>query len=149
MNSTKSVLVNAEELRDAFEWVSAAAPFENGAYIRKDDGRIYWTSDVNDVFEEPPEDVEDPELYISVPHKNDLNLGRKLALMFMEQELPDDFYDVAEFFRHKGAYARFKGLLEQRDMLERWYEFEENMTKWALQEWCEANSIQLIDPSGL
>ena len=108
MNSTNSVSVNAEELRDAFEWVSAAAPFENGAYIRKDDGRIYWTSDVNDVFEEPPENVDDPERYISVPHKNDLNLGRKLALMFMEQELPDDFYDVAEFFRHKGAYAPFQ-----------------------------------------
>src|SRR5208337_5235702 len=44
MTATRIVSVNGTALRDAFEFVSAGAPSENGAYVCVDTGKIYWTS---------------------------------------------------------------------------------------------------------
>jgi hypothetical protein len=147
MTSTKLVAIKAEELRSAFEFVSFGLPFENSAYFCLDTGRIYLHSDSIDVDdgERLPEDVDDLDRYIAVPHKNDLDLGRHLVLAFVNQELPDDYDTVAGFFRRKGAYARFKDLLHARGVLERWYEFENRATEEALLAWCEENGIQPTD----
>lgn len=146
MTATRIVAVNGDDLRSAFEWVSAGAPSENAAYVSIESGRIYWTSIANDVEEDDlPEDLEDASLYIAVPHKNDLDLGNRLVLRFVAQELPDDSGAVADFFRRRGAYARFKDLLHTRGMLERWYEFEERATEEALVAWCEENGIRCVD----
>lgn len=146
MNSASPVSVKADELRYAFEFVSAGARSEHNAYICMDTGRIYWTSisaDLED--EELPDDLETSDRYIAVPHKNDLDLGRNLVFAFVEQELPDDDDTVVGFFRRRGAYRRFKDLLESRGALEKWYEFEEGATKEALANWCEENSITAVD----
>ncbi|MCI0561830.1 MAG: hypothetical protein MN733_25365 [Nitrososphaera sp.] len=86
--------------------------------------------------EKVPDNLETSDRYIAVPHKNDLNLGRNLALSFVEQELPDDYNTVAGFFRNRGAYRRFKDLLESSGVLEKWYMFEASAMETALREWC-------------
>ena len=115
------------------------------ARIFLDTGRIYWQSDDLDLdnTEELPDDLDTSDRYIAVPHKNDLNLGRRLVLAFADQELPDDADTIGNYFRRRGAYARFKDLLHARDALQRWYDFEECATEAALLAWCEANDIQL------
>jgi hypothetical protein len=146
MTSTRTILVNAAELRNAFEFTSAGELSEHCAYICIDTGRIYWTSSSVDLEQEDnPEDLEASDRYIVLPHKIELDLGRNLALAFVGQELPNDYDTVSGFFRRKGAYGRFKDLLETRGMLGTWYTFEEDATKAALLDWCEANSIQLVD----
>ena len=147
MTSTKTVAVNATDLRTAFDFVSSGAPSEHSAYICLDTGKIYWESDSAGLEKEEdlPEDLEISDRYIALPHKNDLGLGRRLALAFVDQELPDDYDTVAGFFRQRGAYRRFKELLHTRGMLQRWYEFEDRAMEEALLEWCEENGIQLVD----
>ena len=77
MTSTKTVSVNAEELRTTFEFVSFGAPLEHSAYICVDTGKIYCHSISAGLEEEDlPEDLETSDRYIAVPHKNDLGLGR-------------------------------------------------------------------------
>jgi hypothetical protein len=72
-----------------------------------------------------------------------LDLGRELALSFVEQELPND-YDRAEgFFYSKGAYGRFKTLLESRGVMEKWYAFEARATEAKLREWCHEHGVQV------
>jgi hypothetical protein len=56
---------------------------------------------------------------IAVPHKNDLGLGRRIALAFIDQELSGEYDTVAGFFGRQGACGRFKALLHARGMLER------------------------------
>jgi len=80
-----------------------------------------------------------------VPHKNDLGLGRRLALAFVDQELSGEYDTIAGFFGRRGAYGRFKALLHARGMLERWDEFENLATEKALLAWCEENGIQPVD----
>ena len=80
---------------------------------------------------------------IAIPHKNDLDLGKRLALRFADDLLPGSLDDVYDIFRHKGAYGRFKSLLENRGMLQQWYEFEEKSRKEALRQWCEESGIEI------
>ncbi len=72
-------------------------------------------------------------------------LGRRLALAFVAAELPDDYDTVAGFFRRGGAYGRFKELLDARDKLAGWYDFENRTTDEALRAWCAEHDIEL-DP---
>lgn len=89
------------------------------------------------------DDIMDAGKYIEIPHKNDLGLGKPLALNFARRALPDDFEEVAGIFQHRGAYGRFKSLLERRGKLAEWYEFENENQREALRAWCEANGIDV------
>ncbi|HEY1394320.1 MAG TPA: hypothetical protein VFV25_13185 [Methylibium sp.] len=110
--------VSLAELMHAFDWVSAAGPFENEAYVSRDTGKIHWASDARELDEELPEDIEDGSLYVAVPHKSDLDLGRSLALRFVEEHMPESHGVVRGYFGRAGAYSRFKDLLERADRLE-------------------------------
>ncbi len=138
------VAVKYKDLSAAFEFVSFAAPMEHQAYVSIDTGTIYWISELNPLDEEVPEDLETSDRYIAIPHKNDLDLGSDLALRFAAAELPDRYNMVAQFFRHRGAYARFKELLASEGNLDKWYAFESESTERALRDWCTAHDISVI-----
>lgn len=137
------VTLKYADLLDAFDFVSFGAPFESSAFICVDTGVIHYRSDTLELDEEVAEDLETSDRYIAIPHKNELNLGRDLVLTFVDQELPGDHGTVAGFFRSKGAYSRFKQLLESRGVLEAWYTFEAHAVEAALRQWCEENDVQL------
>jgi len=50
----------------------------HNAYLCKETGRILFTSEMGD-SDELPEDVDDSDKYIAIPHKNDLELGKALV----------------------------------------------------------------------
>ena len=133
-----------EDLSAAFDFVSFAAPMEHQAYISIDTGAIHWISQANPLEEEIPEDLETSDRYIAIPHKNDLDLGSDLALRFAAEELPGLYNRVEQFFRHRGAYARFKELLASEGFLDKWYAFEVESTERALRNWCTENDINVV-----
>jgi len=135
--------VKFDELLDAFDFVSDGQPFEHDAYLCLETGVIHYHSDLVDLEEALPDDIDTPGKYIAIPHKNDLDLGKRLALRFADDLLPGSLDDVYDIFRHKGAYGRFKSLLENRGMLQQWYEFEEKSRKEALRQWCEESGIEI------
>jgi Uncharacterised protein family (UPF0158) len=145
MTSVKPIPVDPVELRDAFEFVSSGDLYANRAYISRDTGKIHWLSEAIEPDEDVPDDLEESDRYIAIPHKTDLDLGRNLALSFIGEELSDDLATVAGFFQRKGAYARFKDLLARRGMLDKWYSYEDHATEQALRYWCEENGIQLLE----
>jgi hypothetical protein len=135
--------VRYSELEEVFTLVSFAPPMEHAAYISLDTCTIYCTSDLSAPDEEVPEDLETSDQYVAIPHKIDLDLGRNLALRFVAQELADQAERVNDIFRHKGAYARFKDILESMGLLEEWYRFEAEATGRALRDWCAENGIEV------
>ncbi len=137
------VTVNHEDLSLAFDFVSSGAPMEHQAFISLDTGKIYWVSDLALTEDELPDDFEESDRYLEIPHKNDLDLGKDLALRFAEQELPDAYDRVVAFFGHRAAYRRFKDYLAETGYLEKWYAFEAEQTEKALEAWCEANGIEV------
>jgi len=138
-----NTLVKYDDLLTAFEWVSSSAPMENSVFVSRKTGALHWASELMELEDELPEDIEDGSLYVAVPHKRDLHLGKNLALNFTDERLPESCATVATFFRQSGAYGRFKDLLERKGMLEAWYEYEAQAVEQALRTWSEENGLQL------
>jgi hypothetical protein len=140
------VAVKYDDLSMAFVFISSASPMEHNAYVSLDTGEVYWTSDSNDAFDEDiPDDLETSDRYLPIPHKNDLDLGRGIALRFVAQELPAGYDQVEGFFRRQGAYSRFKDLLQREGVLGAWYTFEGDSVKNALRQWCAENGIEILE----
>jgi hypothetical protein len=138
-----STSVSFDELLAGLEWASVAGPFENEAYVNRITGKIFWSSRSDDVGEDLPEDIEDDMVYLAIPHKGDLGLGRELALRYVETHLPESYELAYGYFQSRGAYQRFKALLERKDRLEHWYAFEQTAVEEALRRWSVENDLQL------
>jgi hypothetical protein len=137
--------VRLSEILDAFEWVSAVGPFENEAYVSRETGKVWLVSDFDDAGEEAPADATDESLYLTVPSKSELDLGRSLALHFAAERLPERSAEIRSIFGGPGAYGRFKSLLEAAGMLEAWYAYESSGIDQALRAWAAENDIELVE----
>ena len=134
--------IKFSDIEDAFFFISMGEMYMNSAILCIKTGRIFYTSDLGE-SDELPEDIDnDPDKYIDIPHKNELNLGKVLVINFTSIHMPDNMEKVQSIFRKKGAYSRFKDLLETKGLLEKWYDFEEDQQKNALIEWCRENNIE-------
>ena len=134
--------IEFRDIMDAFDFVSFGQMYEHQAFLDKETGKIYWHSEFGDNEEELPDDIDD-ERYIELPHKNELGVGKHLVFDFANEYLPSEVEEIELVFRRKGAYSRFKSLLERKGVLDKWYEFEEKAQEKALREWCEENAIQI------
>jgi len=141
------ISIKYEDLESAFEFVSAGPMGEHEAYISLDSGEIYWKSDLSDV-DELPDDFDTSDRYLAVPHKHELDLGKRLVERFTALKLPDSGDDVRRIFSHKGAYSRFRQLLESKGLLDAWYAFENEQVSRTLREWCAENGIGLVEHGG-
>jgi hypothetical protein len=133
--------IKYEEIEFAFEFVSFDPFGDNQVYICRDTGKIYCDSDAID--EELPDDLYENDKYLAPPTKQELGLGKPLALRFTAWQLPKDYDTVHRFFSSRGAYSRFKLLLEERGTLEEWYEYEQSAIRQALLSWCEENGLSV------
>ena len=134
--------ISFSDIEDAFFFVSMDQMFMHNAYLCKETGKIFYKSEMGD-SDELPEDIDDPEKYISIPHKNELDLGKALVIEFTLEYLPEELDKIYSIFRHKGAYSRYKDLLESNGALEDWYKFENERQELALKEWCRENNIEI------
>jgi hypothetical protein len=137
--------VSFKDILLAFEFVSAGSTGEHQAFLCRQSGTLYWHSEFAGDSDELPDDIEDSDKYVQIPDKRELDLGKPLVLDFARQFLPDDVGDLQQIFRKRGAYARFKDLLQRRGALDRWYDFEANAAERALRMWCDLNSIEVGD----
>ena len=140
--------INSKKLDDihsALMFVSSSGDGENTATYDKETGKIYFRSDLAgiDEFEELCESEYDEKIHIEIPHKNDLDLGRNLVFEFIREYSPEDENTVSQIFRRKGAYSRFKDFLDSKDILQKWYDFENSRELEELENWCRDNSIDI------
>jgi hypothetical protein len=135
-------MVTFSEIWDAFLFVNSAEHGMHSAILCKDTGQIYYHSELGDF-----DDVEELELdwdaCIEIPYKNDLDLGKNLVFEFVELHLAEEYRRVEQIFECRGAYRRFKDLLEQKGLLQSWYDFENQEQEHALHQWCIENEIEL------
>jgi hypothetical protein len=142
------VSVDWTELLDTFEFVSLGQPHEHEAVLCRKTGKFLWQTDVEEDIEAWPDDADDEEKYLSIPHKKELDLGTPLVFAFAREFLPDELDEIQRIFHKRGAYARFRDLLQRKKALDRWYDFEAKTTEAALREWCDLNEIAIEAGSG-
>ena len=103
-------MINLSSLEDAFLFVSSDQPFMHSAIVNKRTGETFYQSELSGM-DEFPEDIEGGD-FIAILHKNDLDLGKDLVFDFVSSRLPQRLGEVEQIFRARGAYGRFKSLLE-------------------------------------
>jgi len=133
------------DVRNAFDFVSLGRPLENEAHLDRETGTIYWQSDHADLSDTLPDDIGNAHRYVPIPHKTDLGLGKPLAIQFTTEYLPAQLVSVRELFSRPGAYARFKELLVQQEMLNAWHTYEQDSCDLALRQWCADHGVALQD----
>lgn len=131
-----------EEIQDAFFFVSSDEYGMNRALLCLDNGEIYFRSEYGDI-DELDEDEFDCDHFIEIPHKNELDLGQALVFEFAEMRMPDELGLVDHMFNRRGAYRKFKDLLESKGLLQSWYDFEKDREEEALRQWALENEIKL------
>lgn len=136
-----------DDLLAGFDWVGAA-PFENSALVSRATGLVHWvsTSGALDDEDELPDDIDDGAAYVAVPSKQDLQLGKSLALDFAREAMPDAFDQVCAIFSRRGAYARFKDLLDRHGLLDAWHAHEARHVEAALREWAAGHGLVVTPP---
>jgi hypothetical protein len=137
--------ISYDDLESAFNWSSSGAPYENQALICRRTGTVYLQGDFVD--EELPSDIEDETPYVAMPHKNDLDLGRDVVFAFVDSEAPQLATAVHAAFRKRGAYAKFKEILDREGMLQSWYDYEAAAIRLALTNWALEQGLVVQDPS--
>jgi hypothetical protein len=136
--------VKARDIEDALMFTSDET-YGNEVYLSKKTGEVYFISDLLDDDDiELPDDFYDSDDYISIPHKRDFDLDNRLAYRFAKEHLPDRYDKVVDIFHSRGAYARFKNLLEDSDKLQAWYDFENQETLKAIHKWCKSEGIECV-----
>lgn len=135
-------MVTFSEIQDAFGFVNSAECGMNTAILCKDTGKIYYHSE-SGTIDEIDEDEFDCDIFIRIPHKNDLDLGEELVFEFAELHLANESQYVQRIFQSRGAYGRFKDLLERKGLLQSWYDFENRREEQALRQWCMDEEIEL------
>jgi hypothetical protein len=103
----------------AIEFVSHHSGVISDSYamICKRTGQIHLSTDDGE-FDEIPEKAYESDDWIEIPDRNQLDLGRELVFEFVARELPSEFDRVKQIFTRRGAYARYKDLLDERGMLQ-------------------------------
>lgn len=131
------------EVLDAYDMCSfGGGVVDTQAYISLERGTVHVVTGDPGLDEDVPEDIESGP-YLALPDKAELGLGRELVMEFVEQHLPDERHTVSGFFSRRGAYGNFKDLLDRKDKLQAWFDFEESEKESRLREWCADNGIQL------
>ena len=143
-----SAPIKFDDLLSAYEWVSSSSLEENKAFISRITGNIHLSSSMMDLEEELPEDIDDGSIYVSVPHKYELNLGKNLALTFAQDHLEDLYETISNIFRHRGAYGKYKDLLARKGQLDAWYKYETNSVEFALRKWATELGLIIVERSG-
>ncbi|MFH1985664.1 MAG: hypothetical protein ABIL58_27845 [Pseudomonadota bacterium] len=103
--------ISYDDIENAFLFVSMRPMYGNQALLSTRNEKIYYISEYGDP-DELPEDFEESDEYIEIPHKNKLNLGERLVFEFISEKLPAETDRVSQIFRKKGAYTKYKNLLE-------------------------------------
>jgi len=137
-------MIKYSDIELAFMYVSSTSYGMNTAVLNKDTGELYYESAMGDADEINENELDlNLDIFIEIPHKNDLDLGQELVFEFVEVNMNDEYDLVREIFRKREAYSRFKDLLDSRGLLQDWYDFENEREEQALRYWCELNGLEI------
>lgn len=138
-------MVTLSELQEALLFVSGDMGGDNEALLNRLTGEIHYRGSFVDDEDLIPADLDDAEKYISIPTAHDLDLGQRLVFRFVADAMPEAYDQVRQIFSRKGAYGRFKDMLNRAGKLEDWHRYEDEAGLSALREWCQENGIAVSE----
>lgn len=131
-----------DTIDDAFHYVSDAQPGERKAVVHRSTGQVFLAS-YKAGFDERPAGVDSDPDYVNIPHRQELDPGKPLAVDFVRSHCPGELTRVEALFARPGGFRNFKDLLRRQGLLEHWQVFEEQRIEALLRQWCVAQGLSL------
>ena len=138
--------IDLDELRLAYELQNQVHDLDDGSWLDLEAGTLITHIGENpDLFPPLPADIETNPRYVPLPTRQELNLGRELALDFMAERRPDEVRWTRETLGRRGGWHRFKNHLEDIGLIRDWYDYQEQHTLQALKAWCESQGVEVVE----
>lgn len=132
-----------DQLELALGW-ALSRDFIAAACVDRRTGEVHWVGGDDPIENALPNDVDDDPNYPRVPDKHDLDLGNRLAFRLARDCAPVLMDAVHDAFRRRDAWPRFKDMLDAKDLLQAWYEYENQATVEALTDRAEGEGFAVV-----
>ncbi len=144
-------MISFDDVYNAYEEAEFGQEYGARAYINAGEERVLFIpSEATASFEEIDNAERELESggWVEFPDKYELHLGTELVSRFAAEHLSnEDYRQVQRFFSHRGAYGNWKDFLEDRNLLNQWYEFSENAKIEVLKNWLTEMEIPFEEKS--
>ena len=131
-------MVKLSQIKDALEDVN----MESSCYFNKETNEILWYWDYNKEYSTYKEEDEYNENIINMFDfftKNDYYIMQDFIEKIKEIDVRNELYKVT---KGKGAFYRFRNVLEENNIVNDWYQYKDNKYKDIAKAWCIDNNIE-------
>ena len=131
-------MVKLSKIKDALEDVN----MESSCYFNKETNEILWYWDYNKEYSTYKEEDEYNENIINMFDfftKNDYYIMQDFIETVKEIDIRNKLYKVT---KGKGAFYRFRNVLEENNIVNDWYQYRDNKYKDIAKAWCIDNNIE-------
>ena len=85
--------------------------------------------------------LENQDDYLPLPEKYDFNEYRIIEKFISNVAVPKQSEILSQAIQGKGAFRRFKDMLEKLELVDQWYKFREQKLREFVELWCKENKI--------
>ncbi len=85
--------------------------------------------------------LENQDDYLPLPEKYDFNEYRIIEKFISNVAVPKQSEILSQAIHGKGAFRRFKEMLEKLELVDQWYKFREQKLREFVELWCKENKI--------
>ncbi len=131
-------MLKLSEVKEALESVN----LESTAYFNKTSNEILWKWDFNpeySTYKEEDEWNDDIICMFDFTDKNDYDMMQEFIGTIENQDIQEQLYAKT---KGNGAFRRFRFILENYDLIDRWYQYRDTKYKEIAKEWCVEHSVK-------
>ena len=131
-------MIKLSEIRDALYDVS----METSCYFNTKTNEILWYWDFNkeeSTYTEEDEFNDDIISMFNFYSKNDYDIMQDFIYHISNDSLRNELFNAT---RGKGAFYRFREIIDYRNITNDWYKFQDDEYKKIAEEWCTDNKIE-------
>ncbi len=131
-------MIKLSEIKDALDSVDISST----CYFNKETNEILWQWDYNKEYSTYKEEDEANDNIINMFdyfYKNDYYIMQDFIDTIEDVNLREKLYEAT---RGRGAFSRFRYIIESNDLLDDWYKYKDEKYKAIAKEWCIDNNIE-------
>ena len=131
-------MIKLSEIKDALDNVDISST----CYFNKETNDILWQWDYNKEYSTYKEEDEANDNIINMFdyfYKNDYDIMQDFIDTIEDVNLREKLYDAT---RGRGAFSRFRNIIESNDLLDDWYKYKDEKYKAIAKNWCIDNNIE-------
>ena len=131
-------MIKLSEIKDALDNVDISST----CYFNKETNDILWQWDYNKEYSTYKEEDEANDNIINMFdyfYKNDYDIMQDFIDTIEDINLREKLYYAT---RGRGAFSRFRYIIESNDLLDDWYKYKDEKYKAIAKNWCIDNNIE-------